>query len=394
MKTRIAIVAGEASGDLLGARLIAALREHFPNASFEGVAGPQMQEAGCEVLFASEELAVMGLVEILKDLPRLTSIRRELRRRWFANPPDCFIGIDSPDFNLRLEEQLRNAGTPTVHYVSPTVWAWRPGRVKTVARSAQLLLCLFPFEPACYDATALAAAYVGHPLADEIPMESDAAAARANLGLDQGSTVVALLPGSRRSEVERLGPVFAQTAALLAEARNSLVFVAPMANDVVRAAFGEQLDRWAPGVPVTLIDGQSRDAMAASDAVLLASGTASLEAMLIKRPMVVVYTLAPVTHFIMKGLGLLRLDRYALPNLLAGRDLVPEYMQGAARPETLATAVLEMLDMSPSHKSELNEAFCDLHLELCLDSSSRAADEIVRMLETWPEQSEPEPLNE
>jgi lipid-A-disaccharide synthase len=384
VKIRIAIVAGEASGDLLGARLITALRERFPDASFEGVAGPQMQEAGCEVLFPSEELAVMGLVEILKDLPRLTWIRRALRRRWVANPPDCLIGIDSPDFNLRLEEHLRNAGTPTVHYVSPTVWAWRPGRVKTVARSSELLLCLFPFEPACYESTSLATAYVGHPLADEIPMESDAAVARETLGLDQGRCTVALLPGSRRSEVQRLGPIFAQTAGLLAEARPSLHFVAPMAQPAIRATFSEQLARWAPGVSVTLIDGHSRDAMAACDAVLLASGTASLEAMLIKRPMVVVYMLAPLTHFILKGLGLLRLDRYALPNLLAGRDLVPEYMQGAAVPETLTREVLEMLDLSPRRRSEMTEAFRDLHLELRRDSSSRAADEIARMLETRP----------
>jgi len=400
VKPRIAIVAGEASGDLLGARLITALRERFPDACFEGVAGPHMLEAGCEALFDSEELSVMGLVEILKDLPRLMSIRRELRQRWTANPPDCFIGIDSPDFNLRLARRLRGVGVPTAHYVSPTVWAWRPGRVNTVARSADLVLCLFPFEPACYENTPVTAVCVGHPLADEIPLQNDVAAARRALGLELQCVVVALLPGSRMSEVERLGPVVARTARRLAKARPELRFVAPMPSARIRALFSEQLARWAPGVPVTLVDQRSREVMGASDAVLLASGTASLEAMLLKRPMVVAYKLAPITHFIVKGLGLLRLDRYALPNLLAGRDLVPEYMQGAARPEVLATAVLEMLDLSPQRCSELRDAFRDLHLELRLDSSRRAVDEIIRVLATRPARAEdsprsgPQPLDE
>jgi lipid-A-disaccharide synthase len=380
VKPRIAIVAGEASGDLLGARLITALRDRFPDARFEGVAGPHMLKAGCEALFRSEELAVMGLVEILKDLPRLMSVRRELRQRWVENPPDCLVGIDSPDFNLRLERSLRDNRTPTVHYVSPSVWAWRPGRVETVARSADLLLCLFPFEPACYDNTGVTAAYVGHPLADEIPLETDSAAARAELGLDPHRSLVALLPGSRMSEVQRLGPLFAQTARRLAEARPEMRFVAPMAQLGIRELFCRQLARWAPGVSVTLVDHRSREAMAASDAVLLASGTASLEAMLLDRPMVVAYRLAPLTHFIVKGLGLLRLDRYALPNLLAGRDLVPEYMQREARPERLSSAVLEMLDSPPERRSELSRVFRDLHLELRLDSSRRAADEIARLL--------------
>lgn len=380
MKPRIAIVAGEASGDLLGARLITALRDRFPDVRFEGVAGPQMLEAGCEALFHTEQLAVMGLVEILKDLPRLMSVRRELRKRWAKDPPDCLIGVDSPDFNLRLERSLRDNRVPTVHYVSPTVWAWRPGRVRTVARSTNLLLCLFPFEPAYYDDTRVTAAYVGHPLADEIPLETDVAAAREAVGVDPSRSLVGLLPGSRLSEVQRLGPLFAQTAQRLAEVRPELGFVAPMANGGIHRLFRQQLAESAPDVPVTLLDGRSREAMAASDAVLLASGTASLEAMLLKRPMVVAYRLATVTHFIIKGLGLLRLDRYALPNLLAGRDLVPEYMQREARPERLATAVLEMLDLSPERRSELNDAFRDLHLELRLDSSRRAADEIVRLL--------------
>lgn len=380
MTPRIAIVAGEASGDLLGARLIEALRERFPNAVFEGIAGPQMTEAGCEALYASEELSVMGLVEVLEHLPRLLAVRRGLQRRWREQPPDCFVGIDSPDFNLPLERRLRERGVPTVHYVSPTVWAWRPGRVRTIARSTDLMLCLFPFEPAAYAGTSVDAVFVGHPLADEIPLDTDPLTARGHLGLEPSLRWVGLLPGSRVSEVERLGPLFAETAGRIAGDRDGIGFVAPMASSRIHALFEKQLATHAPGARVELTDGRSREAMAACEVVLLASGTATLEAMLLGRPMVVAYCLAPLTHSILRVLRMMHVDRYALPNLLAGRDLVPEYMQDEARPGTMARAVLTLLDQPPGERASLLDAYRGLHRQLRLGSSDQAAGAIARLL--------------
>jgi lipid-A-disaccharide synthase len=367
---RIGIVAGEASGDQLGAELIEALRSLRPDARFEGVAGPAMRRAGCEALGAAESLSVMGLVEVLGHLPSLLRLRGDLRDHFLANPPHAFVGIDSPDFNLGLEQRLRAAGIPTVQYVSPQFWAWRPGRVKHMARAADLVLCLLPFEQAFYDSHSVAARYVGHPLADRIPERSPKEPAREALGLPAEDTIIALLPGSRSSEVKRLGDDFARCAVWLAERRPGLRFVAPMANATVRAHFERAIAR--AGAQVTLVDGRSAEVIAAADAVLVASGTATLQTLLIKRPMVVAYRLAPLTRWIMQGFGLLKIDRYAMPNLLAGRDVVPEIMQDAVTPEALGSALLHELD-TPGRADELVRVFDDIHRELRRNASEQAA---------------------
>jgi lipid-A-disaccharide synthase len=288
---RVGLVAGEASGDTLGADLIRALRARAPDVSFFGIAGPKMQAAGCKVWEPAESLAVMGLFEILKDLPRLLRLRSRIRRLFLAARPDVFVGIDAPEFNLGLARRLRAAGIPTVQYVSPQVWAWRQSRVQSMRESVDLVLCLLPFEKSFYDAQGVPAVFVGHPLADAIPLHADRAAARSALELDASSQVVALLPGSRRGEATRLGRDFALTARCLAETRPDLVFIAPMASPAVHAIFAEALLRDAPGVDVRLVDGQAQRVLIAADVVMVASGTASLEAALCKRPMVVVYRL-------------------------------------------------------------------------------------------------------
>lgn len=373
---RIGIVAGEASGDQLGAELIEAVRRLVPDARFEGVAGPAMRRAGCVAIGEAERLSVMGLVEVLGHLPGLWRLRGELARRFAADPPDVFVGIDVPDFNLGLQARLRAAGIPTVQYVSPQFWAWRPGRVKKIARASDLVLCLLPFEQAFYDCEGVAARYVGHPLADRIPMRSPRAPARAALGLPEDARVVALLPGSRASEVKRLGDDFAGCARVLAAQRPGMRFVAPMANAAVRALFDAQVRR--AGAPVALVDGRAEVVIAAADAVVVASGTATLQTLLIKRPMVVAYRLAPVTRWIMQGLGLLKIDRYAMPNLLAGRDVVPEIMQDAVTPEALAHAALRELE-TPGREAELEAIFDRIHRELKRDASAQAATAVLEL---------------
>lgn len=376
---RVGIVAGEASGDALGAGLIEALRARVPDAVFEGVAGPRMVAAGCRALFPASRLAVMGLVEVLRHLPDLLRVRRALLRHFLAAPPDVFIGIDSPDFNLGLERRLRAAGVPTVHYVSPSVWAWREGRVRGIARAADLVLTLFPFEPAFYARHGVAAEFVGHPAADAIAGGGDARAARRALGLDEDRPTVTLLPGSRLGEIERLGPAFLGAATLLARRRPRLQFVAPMASREIGARFGALCAAMAGAPPVVCVEGRAHEAMTAADVVLLASGTATLEALLLRRPMVVAYRLAPLTHAILKGLGLLKIERYALPNILAGRDVVPEFMQDQARAEPLALAVESLLDDHAARHAMLT-AFDAIHAELRRGASERAASAVLALL--------------
>ena len=376
-EVKAALVAGEASGDNLGGGLLRALHARQPALRAFGVAGPRMVEAGCEAWVASEELAIMGLAEILKHLPRLLRLRRDLVARLLQAQPDVFVGIDSPEFNLRVAAQLKAQGIPTVQYVSPQVWAWRQGRVRTIGQSVDLVLCVLPFESRFYDAHDVRAVFVGHPLADRIPLESPPGPARAALGLAASAPTVAVLPGSRRGEVSKLGGPFAATLAWLHARRPDLRFVAPMANAAVRTMFEHSLAQYAPGIPVAVIDGRAQEALAAADAVLVASGTATLETALIKRPMVVAYRLAPLTAWLMRGMKLMKADYFAQPNLLAGRQVVPEYLQEDVRPEVLGPALLAQLER-PDH-DELIATFTSIHQTLRCDASARAADAILEL---------------
>ena len=381
---RIALCAGEASGDLLGADLIGALKLRWPDAQIEGIGGPRMRGAGMTTWFDASELSVMGLVEVLRHLPRLLRRRRELRARALAWTPDVFIGIDAPDFNLGTERWLKTRGIRTVHFVSPSVWAWRAGRAAKIGRSADRVLCLFPMEPPIYAAHGVDARFVGHPLADAMSLHPDRDAARDALGLPRDATVLAVLPGSRLGEIERLAPMFLDAASRVATSVPGLHVVIPAANDECAAALRALMDR-APierGVEMRprLIDGCAREAMIASDVVLLASGTATLEAMLAKRPMVVGYTVAPLTYAIVKRLGMLKVEHYALPNILAGRELVPELMQDECTADNLASAVLRWLN-DPVAVAALLPAFDAIHVQLRHDASTRAVDAIAGLIE-------------
>ncbi len=379
---RVALVAGEASGDLLGASLIEQLRLRWPGAEFVGVGGPAMREAGMATWFDASELAVMGLSEVLRHLPRLLRLRRELRQRVLDWRPDVFIGIDAPDFNLGVERWLKQRGVRTVHYVSPSVWAWREKRAAKIGQSADLVLCLFPMEPAIYAKHDVDARFVGHPLADTMPLDPDRDAARAALGLDRERPVLALLPGSRVGEIQRLGADFIGAAARVLAAEPRLQVVAPMAGAQARATFESLLathpDAAALGPALQVIDGRSRTAMVASDVILLASGTATLEAMLAKRPMVVAYRVSALTYRLVKGLGMLKVDHYALPNVLAGQPLVPELMQDDCRPDALADACLAWL--RGTGVEALAPTFLALHETLRRDASAQAAQAVVELV--------------
>jgi lipid-A-disaccharide synthase len=376
---RIGIVAGESSGDILGAGLIRAIRARAPQARFEGVAGPEMLAAGCEALYPAETLSVMGLAEVLRHLPRLLSVRRHLRQHFLKNPPDVFIGIDSPDFNLGLERVLRKAGIPTVHYVSPSVWAWRPKRIFKVGHAADLTLALLPFEPPLYARHGFKAEFVGHPLADAIPAKLDREALRAELHLPREGKVVALLPGSRFTEVERLGRLFLDTAQWLASRKPGLTFVIPAATPALNQLLKRQIRTFQPDLPIILVEGHSRDVLGAADAVLLASGTAALEAMLYQCPMVVAYKLAALSHAIVRGFRLLKIPYVSLPNLLAGRELVPEFLQSRATPEFMGEALLRLLDEPAARAAQL-DGFRSLAGVLRRRADERSAEAVLALL--------------
>jgi lipid-A-disaccharide synthase len=375
---RVGLVAGEASGDTLGADLIGALRRLEPRTEFFGIAGPKMQAAGCEAWEPAESLAVMGLFEIVRHLPRLLRLRARIRNLFLKAKPDLFVGIDAPEFNLRLARDLRAAGIPTVQYVSPQVWAWRQSRVRSIHESVDLVLCLLPFEKRFYDAHGMPAEFVGHPLADAIPMTVDREAARRFLKIDSSAQVVALLPGSRRGEVARLAEDFAATARWLAAQRPQLVFIAPMASAAAREIFARILERHAPGLEVRLIDGQAQSALIAADVCLVASGTASLEAALCKRPMVVVYRLGAMTAFILRRLNLVKSKFFAQPNLLADRRVVGEYFQEEIVPESIGAELLMWLD-DAERRSGLEQEFSRIHAELRRDAGTRAAQAIMAL---------------
>ncbi|MBO9716059.1 MAG: lipid-A-disaccharide synthase [Pseudoxanthomonas sp.] len=376
---RFVLVAGEASGDALGAGLVEELRKRFPDAHFAGIGGDAMRAAGVETWHDASELAVMGLFEVLRHLPRLLKLRAEFRQRALDWRPDVLIGIDAPDFNLGVERWFKQRGVPTVHYVSPSVWAWREKRAEKIGDSADRVLCLFPMEPPIYARHGVDARFVGHPMADAMPLHPDREAARAQLGLPAGAPVLAVLPGSRLGEIERLGEVFFEAAWRVSENMRDLHVVVPAANARCREALQAQLSRSAlPVMHSHLLDGQARTALAAADVILLASGTATLEAMLSKRPMVVGYRISPLTYRVVRALGLIKVDRYALPNVLAGEDLAPELIQDDCTPERLAEAVLHWFDSS-GEVASLQPKYVALHEQLRRDASASAAEAVATL---------------
>jgi lipid-A-disaccharide synthase len=368
---RIALVAGEASGDILGAGLMRALKTRHPAVEFIGVGGPLMQAEGLASYFPMERLSVMGLVEVLGRLRELLARRKKLVADLIAEKPDVFIGIDAPDFNLNIELKLRQAGIKTVHYVSPSVWAWRQKRVLKIREGCDLMLTLLPFEAKFYEEKGVPVRFVGHTLADSIPLQADRAAARAELGLPDGP-LVALMPGSRGGEVGRLGGLFLDTAQRLRALHPGVRFVLPCASPERRAQVEELLA--GRDLPLTLLDGQSHLALAACDAVLIASGTATLEALLYKRPMVVAYRLAPLTFWILKRM--VKSPYVSLPNLLAQRLLVPELLQDDATVEALAQALAPLIDDG----EEQTRGFDEIHRTLRLDASNQAADAVLKLI--------------
>lgn len=412
---KIAMLAGEPSGDSLGAGLITSLRVHYPQAHFEGIGGAQMIAAGLRSLFPLEQLAVMGLTEILRHLPTLIRIRRALLQHFITHPPSVFIGIDAPEFNLPLERRLRSQSIPVVHYVSPQLWAWRPGRVHRIAQAMDLILTLLPFETTFYKTHHVPVHYVGHPLADEIPFYNDRQQARQQLAgyrreqsyqdeivhkKHQGTRlaktnheyhhpentlnqfegkkpILALLPGSRLSEAQHLGPLFFSVARWLREQQPDLTFLLPAATTTLYDYLSTWLRQHMPDLPVIIINGHAREAIAAANVVLVASGTATLETLLIKRPMVVAYKVAPVTGFILSRL--ISVPRVALPNLLAERNLVPEFIQKAATVENLGAAVRQLLN-DETAQQKLIEVFTMLHRQLRCNANRRAADAIARLV--------------
>jgi lipid-A-disaccharide synthase len=376
---RIALVAGEASGDLLGSRLIEALRRRIPGAQFCGIGGPRMIAAGCESWFPQEKLAVRGFVEVVRHLRELLAMRAELARRIRAARPRLFVGIDSPEFNLGLERRLRRGGLETAHLVSPQVWAWRRGRIRRMRDHVSHLLVLFPFEADLYRDAGVDVTYVGHPLADEIPAESDRESAREQLRLPANAPVVAVLPGSRQSELEMMSGPFIEAAKLLHARQPAVRFVVPLTTRETRDLFEATLYRLeARELPMSLLFGHAREALAACDVALATSGTVTLEAALTGRAMVIAYRVAPLSYSIARQL--IRVPYVGLPNILCGAAVVPEFMQHDATPENLAQAVGNLLADAPLRRS-IEERFGRLHAELRRDSAERTAEALLPLIQ-------------
>lgn len=375
---RAGIVAGEASGDLLGAHLVAALKQREPRFTFSGIAGPRMMAQGVETLFPMEKLAVRGYVEVLRHYREIMGIRRSLARHLLDARPALFIGVDAPDFNLELERQLRDAGIPAVHFVGPSVWAWRRWRLRKVARSVTHMLVMFPFEAAIYEKEGIGATYVGHPLADVVPLAVDRGAARELLRLPARRRIVALLPGSRRQELEYMADGFVRTALALRESHGDLHFVCPLATRQTRELFDAALVRnGAQDLPISVLFGHSHEVLAAADVALVGSGTATLEAALFRTPMVITYRQSPVTWALMKRM--LYLPWIGLPNILAGASIVPELVQEQATPENLASALQALLEDAQARARQC-EHFERIHIALRQDTASRAAEAILGVL--------------
>ncbi len=374
----IALVAGEASGDLLGSHLIAAIRELRPDVRFIGIGGPKMQAAGMEVQFPMEKLAVNGYIEVLKHYHEIAGIRRKLRAQLIANPPDLFIGVDAPDFNFGLELALKAHGIPVVHYVSPSIWAWRGERIRKIKRAVNHMLALFPFEPPLYEQAGVPVTYVGHPLADLLPMKPDRAAMREQMRINHAETVFAFLPGSRQGEVRRLAATYIETAKLILKQVPRARFLVPLASRETRTIFENMVWKLeAQELPITLLFGHAHDAMIAADGVLVASGTATLEAALLKRPMVITYKVPALTYWLMKRKAYL--PYVGLPNVLAGKFVVPELLQNDATPENLAQALLNAVNNKQA-VADLESLFTGMHAALRQDAARRAAEAILPYL--------------
>lgn len=374
---RIGVVVGEASGDLLGAGLMKAILQRFPEATFEGIGGPKMLELGFTSFHAQERLAVMGLIEPLKRLFELLRIRRHLIDHFSNNPPDLFIGIDSPDFNLTIEERLKQKGIKTVHYVSPSVWAWRQGRIHKIRRAVDKVLTFLPFEAGFYRQHHVPVAFVGHPLADEIPLQNDKEKARERLAVASEDLCIALMPGSRGGEVALLGPIFWQAAALCHRRYPQLKFLVPAANSVRFEQISQQLAELPTPLPIQLVEGRSHDVLEACDLVLMASGTTTLEAMLFKKPMVVAYRFSRLGYWILSRI--VKTPYVSLPNLLADDALVPELIQNDATPERLAGELTTYLE-SPVRVRDLKRRFTELHEQIRCQANERAAEAVLSMI--------------
>ncbi len=374
---RFALIAGEASGDQLGAGLIAEIKSRYPDAQFVGIGGDLMRQAGIKAWHDSHELSVMGLAEVLKHLPRLLRLRHSIFERILNWQPDVFIGIDAPDFNLGLEKKLKRKGIKTVHYVSPSIWAWRESRAKKIADSADRVLCLFPMEPAIYARYHVKADFVGHPIADRFEIHPDKNVARQSLNLPLDKKILAILPGSRLSEIQRLLPIFLDAIVLLQKNNSELCFVIPAANKNCRDGINAILKN-KNIANLQIVDGQSHEVMIAADVILLASGTAALEALLAKRPMVVAYRISALTYFIVKVFGLMKINYYSLPNVLANQAVVPELMQDNCTASNIVGALMPMLD-SPENYQPLMQKFSQIHQELKRDASVLAADVVLEL---------------
>lgn len=376
---RIAMVAGEASGDLLASHLIAALKAKLPDAVFYGIGGPKMEAQGFDAWWPMESLAVMGYVDALKHYREISGIRRQLKKRLLDIRPDIFIGVDAPDFNLGLETDLKSAGIKTIHYVSPSIWAWRGGRIKKIARAVDRVLALFPMEPPLYEKERIPVTYVGHPLADIIPLETNKLAVREKLSMPRDVPIFALLPGSRKGELEMMAVTFVQTAKLIRERYlPNALFVVPLTTRETRLQFEMAIYQQEAGdVPFRLLFGHAQDALGAADVSLVASGTATLEAALIKRPMVITYKIAKLSYWIMKRMAYQAF--VGLPNVLAGRSVVPEILQNDATPENLAEALVKLYE-DKENAEAVAAAFTDIHLQLRQNTAEKAANAVIECL--------------
>jgi len=376
---RIAMVAGEASGDLLGSHLIAALKTRLPDAVFYGIGGPKMQGQGFDSWWPMEKLSVMGYWDALKHFREIAGIRRQLKRRLLDLRPDIFIGIDAPDFNLGLETDLKSAGIRTIHYVSPSIWAWRGGRIKKIGRAVNRLLALFPMEPQIYEKERIPVTYVGHPLADIIPLQTSKQAVREKLSLPRDYPIFAMLPGSRRGELEMMAETFVETAKIIRERfLPTAIFVVPLTTRETRLQFEMAIYQKQGGdVPFRLLFGHAQDALGAADVSLVASGTATLEAAMLKRPMVITYKIAKFSYWLMKRMAYLPF--VGLPNILAGRFVVPEILQDQATPENLAEALVKLYQ-DKDNAAAVEEAFTDLHLQLRQNTAEKAAQAVIECL--------------
>ena len=381
-RLRFALVAGEASGDVLGASLINALKQRYPDAEFMGIGGPKMIAAGLRSEYDQEKLAVRGAAEVLAHLPEILSIRRGIVARLKSWQPDVFVGIDAPDFNLTIERQLKSAGIPTVHYVSPTVWAWRRGRTKKIVAAVNQLLCLFPFEPACYADKGLNPVFVGHPLADEIDPELNRQTVRQSLNLPEASPLITLMPGSRQSELAYHADLFIESANRVAEELPDAYFLVPMATQETRYIFEAALKAHAhPSLRLKILYGHAREALAASDLALVCSGTATLEAALLRCPMIITYRLSAFSAWIYRKMRYL--TWVGLPNILLGRLVVPELLQEDATPEKLSSALIDLW-RHPNRRREIEESFAAIHQKLRQNSAERAADAVIACINPQP----------